>query len=202
MRLRSLVLILLLWPLSALAAPTVLVLGDSLSAAYGFASDRGWVQLLQDELERQGYPHEVVNASISGETTSGAASRLPQLLERHEPEVVVIGLGGNDGLRGVAPATTEATLSGLIGESRSAGAEVLLLGIQLPPNYGPTFTERFAAIFTRLSEQEEVPLVPFLLEGIATDPQLMQADGIHPTAAAQPLMLELVWPELEPLLAE
>ncbi len=190
----------LLCPALGWAAPTILVLGDSLSAAYGIDTREGWVSLLGNRLEDQGYPHRVANASISGETTRGGLTRLPELLERHEPALVVLELGGNDGLRGIAPAASKQHLAQMIELSQQSGAKVLLLGVQLPPNYGPAFTERFAAIFNELAESHDIALVPFMLEGIATDPQLMQADGIHPVAEAQPKILELVWPELEPLL--
>lgn len=185
---------------TAPAAPKLLVLGDSLSAAYGIDREQGWVALLAQRLERQGYPHRVVNASISGETTRGALTRLPRLLEQHRPELVVVALGGNDGLRGLAPTETRANLAAIIEHSQEAGARALLLGIRLPPNYGSAYTALFERIFRDLAKEHEVPLVPFLLEGIATRTELMQDDGIHPTAQAQPLMLNLVWPELEALL--
>lgn len=185
---------------AALARP-VLVLGDSLSAAHNMPAEAGWVALLQDRLKQEmAAAPEVINASISGETTAGGLSRLPALLETHRPGVVVIALGGNDGLRGLPPAQVHANLDRMIALSREAGAKVLLLGIDIPPNYGPAYRERLRAVFAELAVEHGVPLLPFLLEGIALDPTLMQADGIHPRAEAQPRVLENVWPLLRPLL--
>ena len=185
---------------AAAAPPRVLVLGDSLSAAYGIPSQRGWVQLLQARIQTAGYPHEVINASISGETTKGGLTRLPQALDRFAPRVVVVALGGNDGLRGFGPQMTQRHLREMIHLTRAAGADVLLLGIQLPANYGSVFRTEFNQVFHDLSADEAVRLVPFFLDGVAQDPNLMQPDGIHPNAAAQPRILDNVWPELEPLL--
>lgn len=186
---------------SALAAsqPVVLVMGDSLSAAYGIEQRAGWVSLLQTRLDGKA---RVVNASISGETSSGAAARLPDLLGQHRPEIVVLELGGNDGLRGLPPGQMRANLARMIEASQAADAEVLLLGIDIPPNYGRAYRDAFTGVFTRLADEHDLPLVPFLLEGIALEDELMQDDGIHPTAAAQPRILENVWPELAPLLEE
>lgn len=184
--------------------PTLLVVGDSLSAAYGFAEDDGWVALLELRLAAQDSPWHVVNASISGDTTRGAVTRLPRALERHDPALVIIELGGNDGLRGVHPNRMidemRDNLTELVRLSLDHGAEVLLLGMHLPPNYGSHFTERFHEIYHQVAREMDVPLVPFFLEGVAEDRSLMQADGIHPTAEAQGRMLENVWEALEPLL--
>jgi acyl-CoA thioesterase-1 len=181
--------------------PVLLVVGDSLSAAYGIESARGWVALLEARLQARGYPHQVVNASISGDTTRGGRSRLPAALERHAPALVVLALGGNDGLRGLPLAETERNLAAMIEASRARGARLLLVGIRLPPNYGPAYSEAFRAIYPRLAERYGLPLVPFLLEGVGGDAQLMQADGLHPRAEAQTRILENVWRELAPLLA-
>jgi len=195
------VLTLTLWLLAppALAAspPVLLVLGDSLSAAYGIERQQGWVSLLRERLDGNA---DVVNASISGETSAGGANRLPELLGQHEPDIVLLELGGNDGLRGLPPSQFEANMAEMIEASRAAGAEVLLLGIDIPPNYGRAYRDAFTAVYERLAERFEVPLVPFLLDGVALEEALMQADGIHPTAEAQPLLLENVWPALAPLL--
>ncbi|TLF48315.1 arylesterase [Halomonas urmiana] len=186
---------------TALAAsrPVVLVMGDSLSAAYGIEQRAGWVSLLQARLDGKA---RVVNASISGETSSGAAARLPDLLRQHRPEIVVLELGGNDGLRGLPPGQMRANLAAMIEASQAAEAEVLLLGIDIPPNYGQAYRDAFTGVFTRLAHAHDLSLVPFLLEGVALEADLMQDDGIHPTAAAQPRILENIWPALAPLLEE
>ena len=178
----------------------MLVLGDSLSAAYGIRLEQGWVALLQDRLKAKGYGHRVVNASSSGETTGGALARLPRALERHRPAVVVIELGGNDGLRGLPIADVRANFESLIRLSRDSGANVLLIGMRIPPNYGATYTRTFHDLFGELAAKHRLPLVPFFLDGIALDDSLMLEDGLHPNAAAQPKLLEMVWPKLEPLL--
>lgn len=181
----------------------ILVVGDSLSAAHNIPVQSGWVSLLDQRLKQQmKAPPAVVNASISGETSSGALTRLPGLLEKHRPGVVVIELGGNDALRGLAPAQLKANLERMIGLSRQAGAQVVLLGIDVPPNYGPAYRERLRGVYAQLAAQYRLPLVPFLLEGIALQPGLMQADGLHPTAAAQPRVLDNVWPVLRKALAD
>jgi acyl-CoA thioesterase I len=182
------------------AVPRILVFGDSLSAAYGIEMEAGWVAQLERRLKEQGRPHQVVNASLSGETTAGGRARLPALLAGGPFELVILELGGNDGLRGLSLAQTEDNLRAMIQATRAAGAEVLLLGMRLPPNYGSTYTEGFARIYTRLAAELAAPLVPFLLEGVATDAALMQPDRIHPRAEAQPRLLDNVWPELVPLL--
>lgn len=189
-------------PASAATAPSILVVGDSLSAGYGIEMREGWVTLLQQRLVKKGYPHTVVNASISGDTTSGGRARLPDALKRHRPQIVIIELGGNDGLRGLSLRETRANLDAMIKAAQSAGAQVLLVGIHLPPNYGPEFTGKFHAIYHDLARAHGTALVPFLLEGVALTPGLMQSDGIHPLAVAQPRLLENVWPFLKPLLKQ
>ena len=179
----------------------VLVVGDSLSAGYGLGPGEGWVNLLEQRLGSEGYPHRVVNASISGDTTRGALARLPRALELHDPAIVVIELGGNDGLRGFQPDVMRDNLEKLIAMSRESGASVLLLGMRLPANYGP-YTEIFHQVFVDIAKQQKVPFLPFFLDGVALDPGMMQADGIHPNASAQPALLANVWPALEPLLDE
>lgn len=184
------------------AEPRLLVLGDSLSAAYGIPADQGWVRLLQRRLSDAGYPHRVINASISGDTTRGGLSRLPAALQKHEPQVVILELGGNDGLRGFGPALTQEHLRKMIDLARAAGARVLLLGVRLPANYGSAYADKFHQVYLDLAQQEQVALVPFFLEGVAETRAMMQADGIHPTAEAQPRILENVWPALVPLLGD
>lgn len=189
-------------PLRAGATAKILVLGDSLSAAYGITRQQGWVALLQQRLHALGLDYEVINASITGDTTRGGLSRLPATLEREAPAVLIIALGGNDGLRGFAPQQTAENLREMIRQGRATGASVLLLGIKLPANYGKAFGEKFHRIFLDLAQDEEVALVPFFLEGVAETRELMQADGIHPGAAAQPRILDNVWSGLVPLLGE
>lgn len=184
----------------AASAPSILVVGDSLSAGYGIEMRNGWVTLLQQRLINQGYPHAVINASISGDTTAGGRARLPAALNRHRPQIVILELGGNDGLRGLSIRETRANLEAMIRAAQSAGAQVLLVGIHLPSNYGPEFTRKFHAIYNELARAHNTALVPFLLEGVALTPGLMQPDGIHPRADAQPRLLDNVWPYLEPLL--
>ena len=181
-------------------APVILVLGDSISAAYGLSSAEGWVTLLQNRLRAQGYGHRVVNASVTGETTTGGLARLPRALSLHRPAIVVLELGGNDGLRGLPLETSRANLARMIELARAAGAQVLLLGMKMPPNYGPKYTTGFETIYATLAKQNRLPFVPFFLEKIALAPGMLQADGLHPTAAAQPAMLDAVWPTLLPLL--
>ncbi len=181
-------------------AGTLLVIGDSISAAFGLETRQGWVSLLAERLEERAPHWQVVNASVSGDTSAGGLSRLPTLLERHAPQLVVIELGGNDGLRGQPPAQLQQNLAAMISQSRQAGAEVLLLGMKLPPNYGPRYTRAFEQVFVELAERKQVPLVPFFLEGVGGVEGMLQGDGIHPTAAAQPILLDNLWPALEPLL--
>jgi acyl-CoA thioesterase I len=184
----------------AAPAPSILVVGDSLSAGYGIDVRDGWVALLQQRLTKQGYPYTVMNASISGDTTAGGLARLPAALKRQPPQIVILELGANDGLRGLSLRATRANLEAMIKAAQSTGARVLLVGIQLPPNYGPDYTDKFRAIYHDLAQRHNLPLVPFLLDGVALKPELMQPDGLHPRAAAQPRLLDNVWPYLEPLL--
>jgi len=176
-------------------------MGDSLSAGYGIEVNEGWVTLLAQRLVRQGYPHQVVNASISGETTAGGVTRLPKTLNRHRPQVVILELGANDGLRGLSLAQTRANLDAMISAARRSGASVLLVGIHLPPNYGAEFTARFRRVYDDLVRKHQLAYVPFLLDGIALNPEMMQADRLHPRAAAQTRILDNVWPHLKPMLA-
>jgi acyl-CoA thioesterase I len=180
--------------------PVILVLGDSLSASYGLDRDSGWVSLLEERLRDLALPQRVVNASVSGDTTSGGLTRLDRLLEQNRPTLLVIELGANDGLRGLGFDVIRNNLVEMIRRGRTAGSQILLTGIRLPPNYGAAYTEGFQAVFREVAEAEGVPLVPDLLAGVAEDWSLMQADGLHPTAEAQPRILENVWPVLEPLL--
>jgi acyl-CoA thioesterase-1 len=179
---------------------TILVFGDSLSAAHGIRPEQGWVALLDARLKAQGYGYEVVNASVSGETTSGGAERLPRALKLHQPGTVILELGANDGLRGLPPAGTRDNLAQMVRLAQASGARVLLVGIRIPPNYGPRYGDEFARLFPDLAHQYQLPLVPFLLEGVALDPELMQEDGLHPNARGQPRLLDNVWPYLKPLL--
>jgi acyl-CoA thioesterase-1 len=182
------------------ASPTILVYGDSLSAAYGMSQARGWVSLLQQRLKAQGYPHRVINASVSGETTSGGLSRLPITLRQHQPDIVLLELGANDGLRGLPLPQMRSNLEAMIKASKGAGADVMLLGIMIPPNYGPKYTREFSQSFNELAARHDLPLVRFLLEGVAGQPELTLDDGLHPTASAQPRILDNVWQVLAPQL--
>lgn len=184
------------------ASKTILVLGDSLSAEYGIARGTGWVSLLEKRLQKENINASIVNASISGETTSGGKARLPALLTQHKPDIVVIELGGNDGLRGLPLKSAESNLRDMIAASKKANAKVILVGMQIPPNYGRSYTEKFFAMYGKLSKESKSTLVPFLLEGVASEPNLFQADRIHPLAEAQPIMLDNIWPHLKPLLLQ
>jgi acyl-CoA thioesterase-1 len=188
-------------PALAQSAPVVLVLGDSISAAYGLPSGAGWVALLQERLAADHLPHRVVNASISGDTTAGGRERLPALLKQHHPAITVIELGGNDGLRGGSLDAMRDNLDAMIVEAKKAASRVLVIGIRLPPNYGPAYTQRFAAIFADVAKAHKAAVVPFFFEGFGEDNAMFQGDRIHPTAAAQAKLLDNVWPELKPLLA-
>jgi acyl-CoA thioesterase-1 len=187
-------------PAVAADKPVILVLGDSLSAGYGIPVEQGWVSRLQQRLDAEGYGYAVVNASVSGETTAGGLERLPRALAKHKPAVVIIELGGNDGLRGLPVTELRANLEALVDASRKAGAEALLAAIRMPPNYGPQYTGKFYAVYETLAREQKVPWVPFFLEGIALREDLFQDDGIHPDLDAQPILLDNVWPVLEPLL--
>jgi len=198
--LRGLITLALLFGAQAQAAPTILVLGDSLSAAYGLPLERGWVSLLQQRLLAEKSPYRVINASISGETTSGGLYRIDALLASHKPALVILELGANDGLRGLALDATQANLDTLIRRARKTHAQVLLIGMRLPPNYGPAYTEKFYRLFETLALKHHIQRVPFLLAAIAGKRAYFQADGLHPTAAAQPLLLDTVWPVLKRML--
>ena len=176
------------------------MLGDSLGAAYGIDPAQGWVALLDGRLAANGHPHRVVNASISGDTTAGGLRRLPALLETHRPEVVLIELGGNDGLRGLPLATVRDNLTEMVRLAREVAMSVVLVGVRMPPNYGPRYAEGFAAVYREVAAAEGAALVPALLAGVGERLDLMQRDGIHPTAEAQPLIVDNVWPALVPLL--
>ena len=179
---------------------TILVFGDSLSAAYGIRPEQGWVALLTQRLQAQGYGYQIVNASVSGETTSGGLQRLPRALQLHQPGIVVLELGANDALRGLPLSGTRANLAQMVRLSQEAGARVLLVGIRIPPNYGPRYTEEFASVFPELAKQYHLALVPFLLQDVALNPARMQEDGMHPNAAGEAPILDTVWPYLKPLL--
>lgn len=197
-----LALALAIFALPALAARTVMVFGDSLSAGYGLASGEGWVSLLAARISSERLPWRVVNASVSGETTAGGLSRLPADLARHHPSVVVIELGANDALRGQPVSEIRANLERMIRVVRKAHAQPVLVGIMIPPNYGIDYAAGFRDVYPAIAKQDKVPLVPFLLAGVADHPELFQADQLHPTAAAQPSLLDNVWRTLGPLLAK
>jgi acyl-CoA thioesterase-1 len=192
--------VLLLSAALAHSAPkTVLVLGDSLSAEYGLTRGSGWVALLEQKLKAEKVDARIVNASISGETTSGGRTRLPALLAQHKPALVVIELGANDGLRGLPVAAADANLRAMVDMARKNDAQVLLVGMRMPPNYGRDYTERFFSMYKTISTQMKAPLVPFMLEGVAEKPALFQADRLHPTAQAHPVILANIWPKILPL---
>jgi acyl-CoA thioesterase I len=194
--------VLLIASVSAKAeTPVILVLGDSISAGYGLARvEQGWVALLQTRLKDQEYVYQVINASVSGETTAGGLARLPRALMLHQPKIVILELGGNDGLRALPVTQMRANLVRMVDLSTAAGAKVLLLGMRMPPNYGADFTEQFRLTYSDLARDKQLPLVPFLLDGIALLPNLMQPDGIHPNELGQPKLVDNVWPSLKPLL--
>jgi acyl-CoA thioesterase-1 len=180
--------------------PVILVFGDSISAGYGIRVEHGWVNLLAQKITQLGYGFRVVNASVSGETTAGGLGRLPHTLEVQHPNILILELGGNDGLRSLPLETTHDNLDKMIQLARAQGVQVVLVGMRMPPNYGERYTSGFQKMYTDLAQQYQLPLVPFLLEKVALTPTLMQADGIHPTEPAEPLLLDTVWPKLEPLL--
>jgi len=191
--------------LAGAQAPTkkILVLGDSLSAEYGLTRGQGWVALLEQRLKQQKAPYPLINASISGDTTSGGRARLPALLQQHKPAIVVIELGGNDALRGLPLASSRENMLAMARAAKAAGAKVLLLGMQVPPNYGASYGREFTELFAEVARSEKTGLVPFLLKGVADRPDALawfQADRIHPLARAHPMMLDNVWPALKPLL--
>ena len=186
-------------------APVILVVGDSLSAEYGVKRGTGWVSLLQEKLKAANRPEIMVNAGISGDTTAGGRSRLPALLRRHQPSIVIIELGGNDALRGMPLSTTQANLTAMARASREAGARVMLVGMEMPPNYGARYTQQFRDLFKTVAKEEKTALVPFLLAGVADRPDaltLFQSDRIHPNESAQPILVENVWPTLQEMLSK
>jgi len=192
--------LLLLGSAAAGAASTIVVVGDSLSSGYGLGAAPSWVAILEDRLAQEAYEYTVVNASVAGDTSSGGLNRLPGLLSRHQPEIVIIEIGGNDGLRGQPVSLLRENLSRMIELVLESGARPLLTGMQMPPNLGRAYTEQFAAIYRELAEEYEIAIVPFLMEGVALNPTRMQPDRVHPNAAGQQPMLENVWPVLEELL--
>ena len=192
--------LLLVLPAAASQPPRIVVLGDSISAAYGMAPEAGWVSLWQPRLASAGLPHQLINASISGNTSGDGLARLPRLLQEHQPQWVIIELGGNDGLRGYPLKTIRHNLQQLISLSRAAGAQVALIGMAIPPSYGKRYSEQFRALFSQLATEQQVQLIPGFLDDIARDPLLMQDDGIHPTAAAQPQLSAQLEQQLQPLL--
>ena len=175
-------------------AQNILLVGDSISAAFGLEIRQGWVRLLEERLAEHDYPHQVINASVSGDTTAGGLARLPALLREVQPGLVIIELGGNDGLRALPVSNMQQNLSAMVELAQDAGAEVILLGMRIPPNYGPRYSDAFENAFIEVASEHDVPLVPFLLEGVGGVEGMMQGDGVHPTAAAQPLLLDNAWP--------
>ncbi|MBA2409869.1 MAG: arylesterase [Gammaproteobacteria bacterium] len=197
----AVLLYLCLWQSAVAAmAPTILVMGDSLSAAYGINAERGWVSLLARRLDDRGDNFRVVNASISGETSEGGLSRLPEALNKYTPALVILELGANDGLRGINPTVLRSNLARMIKLIQQHDATVLLTGVRIPANYGEAFRERYYVVYAKVARDHGIPLAPFLLDGVAQDPALMQPDGLHPKAKAQPLLLDNVWPKLRPLI--
>lgn len=188
--------------MSSAFANKILVLGDSLSAAYGISPEAGWVALMDTRIQNNFTDIEVINSSISGETTSGGLARLPILLQQHKPALVLIELGANDALRGLPLKVIERQLYALVDQSLASGAQVLLIGIRIPPNYGPRYAEGFFQLYAQVADSRNVPLVPFLLESVALNFELMLEDGIHPNETAQPILLDTVWPYLQPLLED
>ena len=178
----------------------ILVLGDSLSAAYGIDVDAGWVALLQRQIIKQGYDYKVINVSVSGDTTRTGLSRVDSALDNHKPEVVIIALGGNDGLRGLAFSEIETSLSNIIERCKKTQSEILLVGVRMPPNYGAVYSQKFAQLYQRLASHYDIVLLPKMLDQVADNPELMQADGIHPKALAQPIIMQNIWSALKPIL--
>ncbi len=181
--------------------PVILVYGDSLSAEYGIVRGAGWVALLSERLRKEGFPHRVINTSISGETTAGGLHRLASTLKKHRPQIVLLALGANDGLRGLPIGQTRRNLETMLTMAQQANAQAVVIGIRMPPNYGPEYTRAFERLFTDIGRERSLPVVPFLLEGIADNPRFFQADTIHPNEQAQPKILSNVWPILAPLLS-
>lgn len=188
-----------LLPLTA-AAKSIVVLGDSISAGYGIQVQQGWVALLQRKLNEQAKPYVISNASISGDTSAGGLARLQPILDQHKPDILLLELGANDGLRGLSSQEMKRNLAEIVRRSQAAGAKVMLLGMKIPPNYGKRYIEMFYSIYPQLAEELKIPLVPFILEDVALKPEWMQADGLHPNALGQPAIVETIWPHLQPLL--
>jgi acyl-CoA thioesterase-1 len=188
-----------LLPLTAMAK-SIVVLGDSISAGYGIEVQQGWVALLQNKLNEQAKPYVISNASISGDTSAGGLARLPPLLSQHKPDILLLELGANDGLRGLSAPEMKHNLSEIVRRSQAAGAKVMLLGMKIPPNYGKRYVEIFYGIYPQLAEELKIPLVPFILEDVALKPEWMQADGLHPNVLGQPAIAEKVWQHLQPML--
>jgi len=201
-KLLTLLLVLIAVPADGAETPTVLVFGDSLSAGFGIDVDQSWTALLQSRLQTQGYEHRVVNASISGETTEGGATRIQSTIDRFEPSVVILELGGNDGLRGFPPERMRDNLRTIIETSKAAGAAVVLLGIRIPTNYGPRYTKAFEKVYRDLATELDVPWIEFFLADVATNEDLMQDDGFHPNARAQPILLDNAWPIIQQALEQ
>lgn len=198
---RTLLLFFMLAPLAAIAAEkSILVFGDSLSAGYGLAMSRGWVALLEERLKRERIDYSVANAAVSGDTSAGGRARIDAALARHHPSVVVVELGGNDALRGLPVAQMKSNLAAIVQRSKKSGARVLLVGMKMPPNFGADYVAAFEKAFAEVAKSENVPLVPFMLEGFGDDLDYFQPDRIHPNEPAQPLILETIWPKLAPLL--
>jgi acyl-CoA thioesterase-1 len=181
-------------------AGSIIVLGDSISAAYGMDVDQGWVKLLQKKLDKNNYQHTIYNASISGDTTAGGLARIDRALVIHKPDILILELGANDGLRGLSPKSMQANLAEITRRAQQSGARVLLLSMRLPPNYGKRYIDLFYNVYVQLAEQLDIPFVPFILADVALNPELMQADGLHPNSTAQPLIAEKIWSYLQPLL--
>jgi acyl-CoA thioesterase-1 len=188
-------------PLKADDQPIILILGDSLSAGYGMDREQSWVHLLDLRLEQHGHDYRILNSSISGDTTQGGLARLPRLLEQYQPKIVIIELGGNDGLRGINPGVTRGNLESMVQQSQAVNATVLLAGIKLPPNYGAAYLEQFESIYADLAAEYKTLLVPFFMDGVVFEPGFLQPDGIHPNEQGQPILLENVWKVLEPALS-
>lgn len=193
---------LFVWAAPAENKPVIVVLGDSLSAGYGMDREESWVELLKIRLQQDNHAYTVLNSSVSGDTTQGGLGRLPRLLERYQPEFVVVELGGNDGLRGLKPDVTRQNITDMIQLSQASGARVLLTGIKLPPNYGAAYLEQFESIYADLADEYGTLLVPFFMDGVVFEAGMLQADGIHPSAEAQPVLLENVWRVLAPELGQ
>lgn len=192
--------VVLSWMPVAAVAKTIVVLGDSISAGYGIDVNEGWVNLLREKFKQQHLDYVISNESISGDTTAGGLARIDRALAMHKPDIVMLELGANDGLRGLSPQEMKSNLSEMVRRSRQAGAKVLLLGMKIPPNYGKRYIDMFYNIYPQVSAELNVPLVPFILEQVALKPELMQADGLHPNAQGQPLIMQTIWPYLQPLL--